>query len=464
MTVTVQSLVNIIGGRLLGGSFARVLSGGVGTDSRRVAPHSVFFALSGEQFDGNEFAADAALKGAGAVVVSRPVKGVDASCAVILVEDTLAALQQLAAWWRERLSSLCVIGITGSSGKTSTKDLVKSVMEQGFPTTATKGNFNNHIGLPLSILAAEPSDLVAVWEMGMNHAGELEPLCRMAQPQIGIITSIGSAHIEFMGSREAIAEEKATLARSLPEEGVMIFPDDCDFAGLIRRSTRARCVTTGIGRGDVRADDLVCDADGSRFTLSLNGNNLGTVRLSLHGRHMVSNALLAAACGSEKGLEPSAIISGLERARLTGGRLNCSTRNGVIVIDDTYNANPESMEAALNTAAAMECPGRRWAVLGRMGELGHHAPAAHARVGLTAFEAGFDGIVGVGPGSEGIVEAARLKDDGQGRLVRHFATRDEAAAWLSGELRPGDLVLFKGSRSAAIDTLITTLFPPETDL
>lgn len=464
MTLTAQSLVNITGGRLLGGPLGRVLSGGIGTDSRHVAPHSVFFALSGENFDGNEFAADAALKGAGAVVVSRPVKGIDASCAVVLVDDTLAALQQLAAWWRERLSSLAVIGITGSSGKTSTKDLVRSVLEQGMRVTATKGNLNNHIGLPLTILAAEPSDQAAVWEMGMNHAGELEPLCRMARPQIGIITSIGSAHIEFLGSREAIAEEKATLARCLPEEGVMIFPDDCDFADLIRRSTRARCVTTGIGRGDVRADDLVTDENGSRFTLSVNGTILGPVRLSLHGRHMVSNALLAAACGSEKGLEPSAIIRGLETATLTGGRLNGSTRRGIRVIDDTYNANPESMEAALETVAALPCAGKRWAVLGRMGELGNHAAEAHAHVGEKAFEAGFDGIVGVGSGSEGIVEAARLKDEERQRRIRHFDNRDDAAAWLSGELSPGDLVLFKGSRSAAIDTLITTLFPPETDL
>lgn len=464
MAFTVTGLRNITGGRLLSGPSERVLSGGICTDSRKVAPHSVFFALSGEKFDGNQFAAEASRKGASAVVVSTPVADADASCAVILVPDVLTALQKTAMWWRERLTGLIVVGITGSSGKTSTKDLVKSVLARSFRVTATQGNLNNHIGLPLSVLKAEPSDQVAVWEMGMNHAGELAPLCEIAKPRIGIISSIGSAHIEFLGSREAIAEEKCTLPRSLPEDGSMIYPADCEFAALIEQSTKARHIPVGIGQGMVRADNLIADEKGTTFSLVIEDFCNLPVRLPLHGRHMVSNALLAAAAGWVMGMKAEDIAHGLETAELTGGRLNCYTRNGIGVVDDSYNANPESMVAALETVGSMICPGRKWAVLGKMGELGGFASEAHNRAGKVAFDSGFDAIVSVGPGAAGITDAAKAKDAASARIVRHFDSKDEASAWLRNEVQPGDLVLFKGSRSAGMDEIINTIFSTTTTL
>ena len=192
-SLTAHGICNAIGGQLVSGPFERVASGGVCTDSRALAPHAVFFALGGEKFDGNLFAPEAS-RTAAAVVVSRVEPGIDPSCAVILVEDTLAALQKLASWWRSNLK-LTVVGLTGSNGKTSTKDLTTAVLSRKFRTVATEGNLNNHIGVPLSILKAEPDDEMAVWEMGMNHPGELAPLCGMARPHIGIITSIGTSHI-----------------------------------------------------------------------------------------------------------------------------------------------------------------------------------------------------------------------------------------------------------------------------
>lgn len=464
MAFTVQGLQNVTGGRLVSGPAERVLSGGVCTDSRKVVPQCVFFALGGENFDGNEFAPEASAKGAAAVVVSRVVKGIEPSCAIILVDDVLSALQTAAEWWRGQLKRLKVVGITGSSGKTSTKDLVKSVLERKFRVTATKGNLNNHIGLPLSVLDAQPSDEAAVWEMGMNHAGELKPLCRISKPQIGIIPSIGSAHIEFFGSREAIAREKCTLPESLPADGVMIYPANCEFGDMIRQSTKASCMTVGIGEGDVRAEGVVSDEEGTTFTLVIDGFCSEPVSLPLHGKHMVSNALLAAAAGWKLGLSPREIAQGLEDARLTGGRLNCFTTNGIHVVDDTYNANPESMEAALETVGSMLCGGRRFAVLGKMGELGDHADEAHRQVGVFAYDTGFDVIVSVGAEAAGISEGAESKGRGSERLVSHFDSRETAAVWLRDELRPGDLVLFKGSRSAGMDSLINLIFHTSSNL
>ncbi len=220
------------------GPFERVASGGVCTDSRALAPHAVFFALGGEKFARGTCSLRRPPAPRAAVVVSRVEPGIDPSCAVILVEDTLAALQKLASWWRSNLK-LTVVGLTGSNGKTSTKDRHYRRPLPGISYVATEGNLNNHIGVPLSILKAEPDDEMAVWEMGMNHPGELAPLCGMARPHIGIITSIGTSHIEYMGSRDNIAREKCTVAECLPENGHMIFPADCDYADMIRQSTRA---------------------------------------------------------------------------------------------------------------------------------------------------------------------------------------------------------------------------------
>ncbi len=452
---SVADILAATGGSLAAGDACARITAGIATDSRRAVPGCCFFALRGERFDGNAYAGLASEAGAAAVVVERLPESLAPGCAAILVGDALAALQALAAWWRGVLEPLRVVGLTGSSGKTSTKDMVRNVLSARFATAATAGNLNNHIGVPLSILSTPKGTEAAIWEMGMNHAGELAPLCAMARPEIGIITSIGSAHIEFLKTRRAIAEEKCTLARALPAEGAMIYPASCEFAEMIASSTRAETVPVGGASSPVRALDILPTTLGSDFTLSIDGLGDARVSLPLHGRHMVANSLLAAAAGWKLGLGLDAIARGLERSDRTQGRLGCRWMGGVLVVDDTYNANPESMRAALETLASLPVEGKRVAVLGRMGELGASCLEAHALVGRTAAGLGLSMLCAVGesPEMDALLQAA------SGIPTLHAPTVEAAAELLRGSIDPGDAVLFKASRSVGIERCMNILFP-----
>ncbi len=435
----------------------RNITAGLTTDSRAVVPGCIFLALCGERFDGNNFAAAASQQGAAAVVVSRLEGEYAPDCTVVLVEDTLAALQSIAKWWRAQLSPLHVVGLTGSSGKTSTKDMCLAVLAQKYRALATKGNLNNHIGVPLSILSAPQGTEAAIWEMGMNHAGELAPLCEMVQPRIGIITTIGSAHLEYLGSRENIAQEKCTVARALPGDGFMIYPATDDFAGMIAEQTAATPLPVGGCDSQVRALNVRSTALGSSYDLSI--ADLGEIRVNLPvpGAHMISNSLLAAAAGWKLGCTLEQIAAGLAQASLTHGRLACYEADGCTVVDDTYNANPESMKAALDTVAALRGPKRCIAVLGKMGELGQGGIAAHAEVGLHAASLGYAAVVVVGQSCaeiEALCQAA-----GESVPTAQADTPAEAAALLRGLVQPGDAVLFKGSRSAGMERTMYELFP-----
>lgn len=458
MTPPDASIADILaatGGTLAAGDPARRITAGIVTDSRRVVPGCCFVALRGERFDGNAYAAQAAEAGAVAVIVETIPEPCAPGCGIIMVHDATAALQALATWWRGRLAPLHVVGLTGSSGKTSTKDMVRQVLATRLATTATQGNLNNHIGVPLSILATPQGTQAAVWEMGMNHAGELAPLCAMTQPDIGIITTIGSAHIEFLKTREAIAAEKCTVARALPAGGTMIYPASCDFADLIAASTQAEALPVGGSHSPVRALDVRSTAGGSDYTLAIEGLGTIGVRLPLHGRHMVENSLLAAAAGWKLGLGLEDIARGLEQGCLTQGRLSCREIGGVLVIDDTYNANPESMHAALETLASLPAAGKRIAVLGRMGELGERAHEAHALVGRTAAKLGLDLLCAVGESPE----ITTLLGAASSIPTLHAPSVDAASSLMSGRIRPGDAVLFKASRSVGIERTMNALFP-----
>ena len=426
----------------------------VSTDTRSIPAGSAFFALRGERFDANDFAAQAISAGASIVVVERWTGPDPGNAAVVRVPDSLAALQRFAAWYR-RQRELPVVGITGSNGKTSTKDFTAAVLGRAYSVCATRGNLNNHIGVPLSVLSLEESHGAAVFEMGMNHAGEIAPLCEIAKPNLGIITNIGTAHIEFLGSRESIAEEKGSLARALPEDGVLFLPVGCDFHDYFKRRTKARVVSVGNGRGLIRAENLRQDEGRSHFTLVIDGKPSAEVELPVTGRHMVTNALLAAGTGWFLGMAPEEIAAGLSATVLTSGRLRRFVAGGVVVFDDTYNANPESMAAAIDTLAETPLPhagNRRFAVLGRMGELGPHAAEAHLKVGRLAAERGLL-VVAVGEGAEGIAEGAGKAE--------HFPDGAAAAAWLAANARAGDAVLFKASRSAAIERVMRQAFPSQ---
>ena len=448
-----STLARHAGGELAAGR-GDVLANAVSTDTRTIPAGSAFFALRGERFDANDFAHQALGAGASIVVVERWEGEAPENAAVIRVADSLSALQRFAAWYRRQLE-IPVIGITGSNGKTSTKDFTAAVLGRAFEVCATRGNLNNHIGVPLSVLSLEAEHGAGVFEMGMNHPGEIAPLCEIARPRIGIITNIGTAHIEYMGSRESIAEEKGALARCLPEDGALFIPAGCDFHDYFKRRTKARVICVGNGRGEIRAENLITRESGSSFTLMIAGKPAAEVDLPVAGRHMVTNALLAAGAGWFLGIAPEEIAAGLSNTILTSGRLRRFTSGGVVIFDDTYNANPESMAAAIDTLA--ETPvrngsGKRIAVLGRMGELGSHGPEAHLKVGRLAAARGLT-VVAVGPGSEGIAEGAGTAE--------HFPDQTEAANWLANHAAAGDVVLFKASRSAAMERVMQQAFPTQ---
>lgn len=447
--LTLSEIARMTGSSLAAGDPSCIVSR-VCKDTREILPGDLYLALRGERFDGNAFLAEAAVKGAVAAICdAEPPAGLPARFGILATADSLAALTVLAASWRERLKLRSVV-ITGSSGKTSTKDFTAAVLGSRLQVTATRGNLNNHIGLPLSILAASTSDEAAVWEIGMNHRGEIAPLAGLARPDIAIITGIGSAHIEHLGSREEIAREKGDLLERVPGNGRVILPAADDFLPELRTRTTARVIEVGIGRGDLRAVNLRGEGAGTRFDIE---GEFGTAEafLPVPGRHMVGNALLAVCAGVLCGISLGECTAALGAVALTGGRLSLLKRHGATVLDDTYNANPESMIAALETLGALA--GRRIAVLGRMGELGSHAAEAYRRVGAKAASTA-DLLICVGEEAYAIGEAAMHAGLAQ---VRPVPDTRAAADLLSGLLSPGVTVLLKASRSARLEETLRHL-------
>jgi UDP-N-acetylmuramoyl-tripeptide--D-alanyl-D-alanine ligase len=450
MKLTAQYISEILDTKVVAGS-GFVEANGVFTDTRNPINGALFVAIRGENFNGDQFAVSALNAGASIALVQKWEGGeLGSNQAVIEVQDTLLALQRLAYAWRSQLD-IPIVCITGSNGKTSTKDFTTSVLSQKFSVNATKGNLNNHIGLPLSVLATTQDHTAAVFEIGMNHSGELAPLCEIARPQYGIITNIGTAHIEFLGSREAIAEEKCALARYLPETGILFTPAGCDFNEYFRSRTSAKLIHVGNGRGLVRAENPRPQSDGTWIDLVIQGEEPFEVFIPVLGKHMITNALLAAALGWKLGLSPEQIAQGLTSVSLTSGRMRRIQCDGITILDDTYNANPESMEAALDTLCEMKVAegGQRIAVLGRMGELGPFATEAHIRIGKLAKSKGLR-LIAVGDGAEKIAT---------GGESMHLPDSHSAAEWLKSNTNSGDIVLFKGSRSAAIEKVLQTAFP-----
>ena len=444
---SLQQLAQWADGALSGGDPAQTVTR-VCTDSRKLAPGDLFIALKGENFDGHGFVARATAGGAVAAVVETAWTGeVPAGFALIRVADTLKALQYIATRYRASLP-LRVVALTGSSGKTSTKDFVAAVLAERFRIVKTEGNLNNHIGLPLTMLSASATDEVGVFEIGMNHPGEIAPLSAMAAPEAGIVTNIGMAHIEFMGSREAIAREKGMLAEVLPASGFLVLNAGDEFSASIASRSAARTITTGIDKGDLSATLLETGLEGSRFRVQA-GTEEAEVTLPVPGIHMIENALLALAAGRGFGIPLAVGAQGLAQCRLTKGRLEQKTLAGIHFLDDTYNANPESMRAALRTLAVLPVSGARIAVLGRMGELGVESERGHRSVGEEAAGAGIDWLIAVGGEGAGfIADAARHAGLKQVDIV---PDPEVAAALLAGRAHPGDLVLVKGSRSARME-------------
>ena len=422
----------------------------ISTDSRTLQPGDLFVPIRGDNFDGHAFVEQAAQRGAtGALVEHSWTGNVPEPFALIRVADTLVGYQQIAANYRKMLG-LKVIAITGSNGKTSTKDFVAAALGRRFRVTKTQGNFNNHVGLPRTILDATSEHDIGVWELGMNHPGEIAALAKIAAPDVGIITNIGIAHIEFMGSQEAIAQEKGSLAEAIGADGTVILNADDPFSESIGKRTRAKVMLAGIRNGSVRAEDIAQSASGSEFTI-LERAHRCRAQLPVPGLHMVQNAILAVAAARVFASSLEEAAAGLASAPLTKARLQLRDVNGVQFLDDSYNANPDSMKAALRTLVELETEGRRVAVLGHMGELGSQSEAGHTEVGQTAATLGIDQLITVGEQGAAISRAASAA--GLENSV-NVATHAEAADLLVEQVNPGDLILLKGSRSARMERVL----------
>ena len=422
----------------------------ISTDSRALKRGELFVALHGENFDGHNFVESAAKAGAAGAIVDSSWKGkVPENFALIRVKDTLQAYQKLAANYRKSLS-LKVVAITGSNGKTSTKDFAAAVLARRFQVTKTEGNFNNHVGLPRTILEATSRDEVAIWEIGMNHPGEVAALAKLAEPGVAIITNIGVAHIEFMGSREAIATEKGALVEAVGAEGTVILNGDDPFTNSIAGRARAKVILAGTTTGTIRAGEISQTENGTDFTI-LEGAHRCRAQLPVPGLHMVQNALLAVAVGRVFGLSLEDCAAGLVAAPLARARLQIRQIHGVQFIDDSYNANPDSMKAALRTLVELDTDGKRIAVLGEMKELGSESEHGHREVGETAATLEVDHLIAIGSVAAAIASAAERAGLRNSRTVNSPA---EAAEILAQIAASGDLVLIKGSRAARTERVM----------
>jgi UDP-N-acetylmuramoyl-tripeptide--D-alanyl-D-alanine ligase len=434
----------------------------ISTDSRTIKKGELFVALRGENFDGHKFVEDVAKSGASGAIVDAKWDGrvgalrrPDAAArrpypfALIRATDTLLAYQNLAANYRKSLP-IKVLAITGSNGKTSTKDFSASVLGRKFRVTKTQGNFNNHVGLPRTILEATSNHEIGVWEIGMNHPGEVAPLAKIAAPDAAIITNIGVAHIEFMGTREAIAKEKGALAEAIGANGTVILNGDDRFSKKIAERTRAHVIFAGTNEGMIRAIDIQQSADGSEFTI-IEGAHRCRAQLPVPGIHMVQNALLAVAAGRAFGLSLEEAAGGLASAPLTKARLQIKEINGVQFLDDSYNANPDSMKAALQTLVELDNVGKKIAVLGEMRELGKETQRGHEEVGECAASLSVDHLIGIGEMGAVIARAAKKAGLEKSSAV---GSTSEAADLLTDIATPGDLVLIKGSRLARTEEVI----------
>jgi UDP-N-acetylmuramoyl-tripeptide--D-alanyl-D-alanine ligase len=454
--LTLAEVAELTGGVLNGPDGARV-TGKVTLDSRMVEPGDLFVAVAGERVDGHDFLGAAATAGAVAALSARP----DDALPTVVVDDPVAALGRLAAGVHARLTARGVrtLGITGSSGKTSTKDLLGQVLAAAGPTVSPPGSYNNDIGLPLTVLDADESTRFLVLEMGSRGPGHIARLCRIARPQVGVVLNVGSAHLGEFGSPEGIAVAKGELVEALPEDGTAVLnADDPRVLGMAPR-TVAAVLTTGRGAdADVRAAGVTLDDSARpRFTLVAAGEE-HPVALQVVGEHQVANALSAAGAALAVGMPPAEVAAALSAAgSRSRWRMEVDRRaDGVTVVNDAYNANPESMRAALAALAGL--PGRRRiAVLGAMGELGADAPAEHERLGRDAVVAGVDLIVAVGADAVGIAEGAAAAGRRAGEESVHVPDRAAARELLSEVLRPGDVVLVKASRSYGLELLAADL-------
>ncbi|HEY6391076.1 MAG TPA: UDP-N-acetylmuramoyl-tripeptide--D-alanyl-D-alanine ligase [Bryobacteraceae bacterium] len=412
---------------------------GASVDSRTVQAGDLFIALQGPNHDGNAYVDTAFTNGAVAAIANRPSDG-----PVLVVQDTLAALQQLAGWARDQWGG-DVIGVTGSAGKTSTKDVIAAMLAVAMPVGKTFGNFNNHVGVPLSILRLRGDARVAVLEIGMNHAGEIRDLARIAKPRIGVVTNVGHAHMEAFDSIHAVAAAKRELIEALPPDGIAVLNADDPLVAGFRDSHRGRVITFGLSEGaDVRAENVEASIDGVRF--SVGGTQFESPLL---GRHSISNLLAGIAVARIFDIRPeqlTGIVLDFLPGSMRGERLR---HKGILILNDCYNSNPDAARVMIGLLRDTPAK-RRIAVLGEMLELGRWSESLHHDVGAYVAKAGIDVLVGIRGAASHLVDGAR--EAGQAvDAAFFFQDANEAGGQLRRIAREGDVILFKGSRGTHVE-------------
>ena len=425
----------------------------IATDTRTIKTGDIFLALTGDNFDGHDYLDIAIEKGAVAAIVSRPIA---ADIAQLVVDDTRLALGQLAAYRRQQHKNLTVIAITGSSGKTTCKEMLGSIFGRLAPTLITRGNLNNDLGVPMMLLELSDHHRYAILELGANHIGEIAYTTEIVQPDVACILNIGTAHLGEFGSREGICQTKAEIYHTLHDNQFAIVPDKDDFTNQLRRIAEKHTPNViGFGNTDVSASHLDVEPERSEFKLHI-GSEVHDINLPLAGEHNVNNALAAAACAHALNIDISDIVVGLENARPAKGRLNSQLLGLHRLIDDTYNANPHSVRAAAKVLAAQT--GTQVMVLGDIGELGEAAISEHQSLGRTIATTGINVLLCVGQYAPYTVAGAQ---EISAINAHAFADKDSLLAYLQSYLQAQQAqpctVLFKGSRSMEMETLINAL-------
>lgn len=450
--ITLAEAAAAMGGAIIGDKKAgSVTVSEICIDSRSIEPGCLFFALIGENFDGHVFVRTALSTGAAAAVCSSYIEGVSAP--IIMVGDTRTALMRLATWWKKRFD-IPTVGLTGSVGKTSTKDMVAAVLRTKYVTLATEGNLNNEIGLPRMCLRLTKEHGAAVFEMGMSHFGEISRLTRTAQPTVGLITNIGVSHIENLGSREGILKAKMEILEGMGPDAPLILNGDDDMLITVANQPGRKVLLYGVNnpKCDCRATDVASDENGMRFTICWNGGEY-RIELPVVGIHNVYNACAAFLCGVTVGVTPEQAVEGLKSYIPDSRRQKIVRKKDITFIEDCYNASPDSISASLAVLSSMPCEGRRIAVLGDMLELGDYARKAHHNCGVAVKENGVNVLLAYGTNAIYYMEGA-----GETVVSRLYDSKDELAEDLAGLLRAGDCVLFKASRGMKLEEVIAKVY------
>ncbi len=428
---------------------------GFSTDTRTIEKNNVFIALTGDNFDGHKFIETAVQKKSSVLILSSAPQKLPENTSVILVKDTLKALQDVAGYYRDQHSAT-FIGVTGSNGKTTTKEMLLHIFSKKLKTFATKGNLNNHIGLPLTILSTPFDTEIAIIEMGMNHLGEIKRLCEIAKPQISIITNIGPAHIGILGNLENIAKAKSEILEKLPENGKAIIPADSEFCNFLKQTSQAKTITVGFtAESDFKLSNVKMDLSGINFSINTEDKNF-SCQLSVLGKHNALNASIAIATASATNFDPAEAAEHLSSFKQVQARMEAHEKDGINVLVDCYNANSSSMKEALNFLGI--CPKRKIAVLGDMRELGDKSEELHREIGKAVSENKIDLLITVGNEAKFIAKEAILNKMSETNVIS-LNSNAQAAEYLVGKLKKSDTILFKASRGMHFEQIIQSIWP-----